>query len=99
MRLTIELGADFWNDSCDLRELREAVDAGAVGATSNPVIVSQVVRGDRERWQPVLDDLIAADPAGSEDGIAWALVATVAREAAAVLSPVHARTGGRKGFI
>ena len=70
IRRTIELGADFWNDSCDLRELGEAVEAGAVGATSNPVIVSQVVRGDPEHWEPVLDSLIAADPTADETDIA-----------------------------
>lgn len=99
MRRTIELGADFWNDSCDLRELREAVDLGAVGATSNPVIVSQVVRGDPEHWQLVLDRLIASEPTASEDLVAWSLVETVAREAASVLAPVHGATQGRKGYL
>lgn len=99
IRRTIELGADFWNDSCDLRELGEAVEAGAVGATSNPVIVSQVVRGDPEHWEPVLDSLIAADPTADETDIAWALVEAVAREAASLLAPVHARTDGRKGYL
>ena len=27
-----------WNDSCDLKELADALEHGAVGATSNPVI-------------------------------------------------------------
>jgi transaldolase len=99
IRRTIELGADFWNDSCDLAELREAVDVGAVGATSNPVIVSQVVRSDPGHWQPVLDRLIAAEPTASEDLIAWSLVEMVAREAASLLAPVHQATEGRKGFL
>jgi transaldolase len=99
IRRTVELGADFWNDSCDLRELRDAVESGAVGATSNPVIVSQAVRGDRDRWQPVLDGLLTSDPTGSEDAVAWAFVGAVAREAAALLAPVHVGTGGRKGFL
>ena len=39
------LGARWWNDSCDPRELADAVAHGAVGATSNPVIVGNVVKG------------------------------------------------------
>ena len=29
MQQTVALGADFWNDSCDLRELGHAVKASA----------------------------------------------------------------------
>jgi len=93
------LGADWWNDSCDLRELRDAVAKGAVGATSNPVIVSTVVSEDREHWIPVLDREIADHPEDTEDEIAWRLIAQVGREAAAILQPVFERTGGAKGFL
>ena len=34
---TIDFGTDFWNDSCHVQELSDAVAEGAVGATSNPV--------------------------------------------------------------
>jgi transaldolase len=99
MRLTTEKGADFWNDSCSLQELQEAVDNGAVGATSNPVIVSTVVKQEQKTWQPVLDELIARHHEASEDEIAWKLIEAIGRRAAAILEPVHARTAGRKGFL
>lgn len=35
---------EFWNDSCAVDELRHAIENGAVGATSNPVIVGEVVK-------------------------------------------------------
>ena len=56
MRLTALLGTDFWNDSCDPNELAEAVSEGAVGATSNPVIVHQVVQQGGSWWTGVLDE-------------------------------------------
>jgi transaldolase len=99
MRLTTERGADFWNDSCALNELGEAVRNGAVGATSNPVIVSTAVKADPATWTPVLDDLVLAMPEGSEDEIAWKLIETIGRRAAALLEPVYRETGGRKGFL
>ena len=52
MRLTILRGAEFWNDSCSLAELKDAVDHGATGATSNPVIVAAVVKADPEDLEP-----------------------------------------------
>ena len=40
---------DYWNDSCAIAELEYAVERGATGATSNPVIVGEVTRA----WQRV----------------------------------------------
>lgn len=34
---------DLWNDSCSIAELKYAIEHGAVGATSNPVIVGEVL--------------------------------------------------------
>ena len=99
MQATLALGASFWNDSCDLRELRHAVDAGARGATSNPVIVAEAVSADPATWLPVVDTLLRDHPTAREDEIAWRLVGAMGREAAAILAPVHARTGGEHGWL
>ena len=96
---TQDLGVDFWNDSCDLKELCQAVAQGAVGATSNPVIVGAALENDRETWLPVLEALIRKNPADSEDELAWKLIAEVAVRAAGLLAPVHKRSGGKKGFL
>jgi transaldolase len=99
MRLTTLLGTDFWNDSCDPQELAEAVAEGAVGATSNPVIVHQAVLSGGHRWLDVLDDLIARNGRSTEDEIAWELITILGREAAEILRPVYDATQGRKGFL
>ncbi len=44
MQLTSETGTDFWNDSCSAKKLSEAIENGAVGATSNPAIVANVIK-------------------------------------------------------
>jgi transaldolase len=99
MQRTAQLGADFWNDSCDLRELGEAVANGAVGATSNPVIVQQAVNGARDVWLPVLDRLAREDPHATEDDLAWRLIERMGERAAELLHPVYERTGRRKGYL
>ena len=99
MRRTVELGADFWNDSCTVPELAEAVEKGATGATSNPVIAFAAIKADPQAWVAVLDGLIAARPEATEEEVAWPLIEEVGRRAAAVLAPVHERTRGRKGFL
>ena len=35
---------DYWNDSCSVEELTYAIEHGAVGATSNPTIVGEVLK-------------------------------------------------------
>jgi len=99
MQRTIELGADFWNDSCAVPELADAVENGATGATSNPVIAFTAIKADPKTWVPVLDGLIGDHPEGTEEEVAWPLLEEVGRRAAAVLAPVHERTRGRKGFL
>ncbi|HET8647371.1 MAG TPA: transaldolase family protein, partial [Vicinamibacteria bacterium] len=99
MRQTAALGADYWNDSCALGELAEAVANGAVGATSNPVIAFTAVKSDPATWMPVLDALIGERADATEDELAWALIEAVGRRAAALLQPVHAETRGAKGFL
>jgi transaldolase len=99
MMQTAALGADFWNDSCAASELAEAVQNGAVGATSNPVIVYTAVKSDTATWFPVLDTLVAERSEADEDEIAWALIEALGRKAAALLEPVHRATSGAKGFL
>ena len=99
MRLTVERGAEFWNDSCAQKELSEAVRNGASGATSNPVIVFTAVKSEPATWLPEVDRLVAEMPEADEEEIAWALIAEVGRRAAALLEPVYRETRGRKGFL
>lgn len=99
MQQTIALGADFWNDSCDLRELGHGVQEGAVGATSNPVIVATAIKSDQATWVPVLDALISDFPHDIEEDVAWKLIEAVGRRATALLQPVWEKTRGRKGYL
>ena len=39
---------DYWNDSCAIAELAYAVERGATGATSNPVIVGEVMKKEQD---------------------------------------------------
>jgi transaldolase len=93
------LGADWWNDSGVPDELAEAVALGAVGGTSNPVIVSQAVKARPDLCHPIIDRLAKNSPADTEDDLAWKLIHTLAIDAASRLRPVYDRTRGAKGFL
>ncbi len=97
---TAQLGpTDYWNDSCAVEELAYAIERGAVGATSNPSIVLEVLGKEKAHWVPRVRELAAANPAWTEVDLTWALVEEMAVRGAATLAPIHAREHGRKGWL
>jgi transaldolase len=65
---------DYWNDSCAVAELEYAVERGATGATSNPVIVGEVMKKEKDHWVPRVREIAAEHPTWSEVEITWALI-------------------------
>ncbi len=90
---------DYWNDSCAVAELEYAIEHGAVGATTNPTIVLQVLRQEMPRWHKRITAMVAGNPSWDEARLTWRLVEEMAREGAALLQPVFEREGGRKGRL
>ena len=46
---------DYWNDSCSVAELTYAIERGAVGATTNPTIVGEVLEKEMALWREWLE--------------------------------------------
>jgi transaldolase len=90
---------DYWNDSCAIDELTYGIEHGAVGATTNPVIVVDVLKKAYGDWRERIQDLIRERPTGTEDDVAWALIDEMATKAAALLMPTFERTSGQKGRL
>ena len=90
---------DIWNDSCAEQEMGYAMENGAVGATTNPVIVHSVVKSESGIWIPEIRKLIKETPSATEDELAWILMEKVLKERAAVLLPVYEASKGKKGKI
>ena len=90
---------DYWNDSCTERELSYALEHGAVGATSNPVIVLAALKEELPQWEPTIRRVIAHDPLATEDEIAWNIIETVASTRAKFLNEVFLQHHGTKGRL
>ena len=69
--MTLTSPTEFWNDSCSKEELNYAIDNGATGGTSNPLIVTEVLNKEMDSWRPRIVSLIEENPAATEDMIAW----------------------------
>ena len=97
--MTRSTPTDYWNDSCAVEELAYAVERGATGATSNPVIVGEVMKKEKARWVPRVREIAAERPTWSEVEITWALIEEMGVSGAAILAPVFDREDGRKGRL
>ena len=75
------------------------MEHGAVGATSNPVIVGTAVKSDPDRWLPEVDALIARNPTDTEIEIAWKLIAQIGEIAARDIEAGTRADGGRGGLL
>lgn len=90
---------DFWNDSCSIPELAYAMEYGAVGATTNPVIVGDVLKKEMGAYEGRIRELISEMGDATEDDIAWKLNEEMAVAGAKLLEPIYDKSKGQKGRI
>lgn len=89
----------FWNDSCAVSELKPAVENGATGATTNPVIVFGVLKKEMDLWRGRIDEMIREMPTATEDDIVWKLNEEMAVKGAEFFETVFKESNGRKGRL
>ena len=90
---------DIWNDSCAVDELEYAISYGAVGATANPTIVTDVWQADPKRWRGRVQALAAERADATDVDLAWAIVEEMSLRAAPLLLPAFEASGGRQGRL
>lgn len=91
----ITAGTKLWLDSIDPDLVAKNRALGATGATSNPIIVADLLKTGR------FDNLIArflAQGMGDHD-LAWAVTDQLVRDAQSVFHPVWLKTAGNDGYV
>src|SRR5450759_92064 len=86
-QMAMTTATDFWNDSCSIEELTYAIENGAVGATTNPTIVGDVLKKELPLWRPRMAAIVAENPTWTEDDVTWKLNEEMAVQAAELLRP------------
>lgn len=94
LKTMIEAGTKIWLDSVEPAQLQKNFDWGITGATSNPVIISDIIK--RGHFDRQIDDLIAKGLSTEE--IAWSLDDGLVRHAQELFEPVWRQTGGDDGY-
>lgn len=88
-------GTNLYLDSIDPALVKLNLEWGAVGATSNPIIIAGLI--ETGRFDEPLAKLIAS---GSDDAdIAWELTDQLVRDAQTAFLPTWNRTNGNAGWV
>src|SRR5438270_9732858 len=91
----VACGTKLWLDSVDPDEIAKNRAFGATGATSNPIIISDLIKTGRFD-----SDIKASLAQGLDDeSIAWAMTDKLVKAAQAVFEPVWNETQGDDGWV
>jgi transaldolase len=96
LKSLVNSGTKLWLDSVDPDLIVENVKFGASGATSNPIIISDLVKSGR--YDSELAEFMRAAQ-GSTQAAAWALTDRVVGSAQKSFLPVWELTGGDDGYV
>lgn len=91
----VAAGTKLWLDSVDPDEIARNRALGATGATSNPIIISDLLATGR--FDADIRTLIQA--AHDDDAIAWAMTDKLVKQAMDVFLPVWEETKGDDGWV
>src|SRR5256714_9945456 len=95
LKSLISTGTKVWLDSIDPDLVKKNFAAGATGATSNPIIVSDLIKTGR------FDSLIETEIEKGSDvsDIAWAVTDHLVKDAQSAFFPVWQRENGNNGYV
>ncbi|MDR0357140.1 MAG: transaldolase, partial [Clostridiales Family XIII bacterium] len=86
--MTRKFETQYWNDSCSIKELTYAIERGATGATTNPVIVKTVLDSELDLYKDFIQATIKENPSATEDEISWIVIKKMAADGAELLLPL-----------
>jgi len=95
LKSIIDAGTKLWLDSIDPELTVTNRQAGATGATSNPIIVGDLIKTGRfdDQIQQMINDGL------DDSSIAWAMTDRLVRQAQEVFHPVWVETAGNDGYV
>lgn len=95
LKSLIDTGTKLWLDSIDPELVRSNREMGVTGATSNPIIVSNLIKTGRFD-----DQILALMNTGADDhAVAWQLTDHMVKDAQSVFADVWHATSGNDGYV
>lgn len=95
IRSLINTGTKLYLDSVEPSEVDQNLAWGAVGATSNPAIISGIVKAGGLDAQ--IESLLSAGH--DDEAVAWALTDSLVTDAEKKFKAIHEQTAGNAGWV
>ncbi|MFG0248389.1 MAG: transaldolase family protein [Phycisphaeraceae bacterium JB051] len=95
MQSIIDAGTTLWLDSIDPDLVETCADQGITGATSNPLIVADLIKSGR--FDDLLNAFMKQDM--SDEEVAWATTNQLVTDAQEVFEPVWQASAGNDGYV
>jgi transaldolase len=93
--LASETATTWWNDSGDPDELTFALEHGATGVTTNPLLTNTALRAQPDFWRPLVGDVKGLTPGERAEKLIQVVVTETARR----FEPIYRATDGREGYV
>src|ERR1700733_4859770 len=95
LKSLIATGTKLWLDSIEPDLVKKNRALGATGATSNPIIISDILKSGSQ------DDAMTAmmDQGNDDQALAWAMTDKLVSQAQEVFRPVWEQTHGNDGYV
>lgn len=95
LRSIVNAGTKLWLDSVDPELIDKNRQLGATGATSNPIIIADLIATGR--FDDVLEGMF--DKGHDDEALAWQMTDYFVRTAQEVFLPVWRQTQGNDGYV
>ncbi len=95
LRSLIASGTKLWLDSIDPALVQKNRGLGATGATSNPIIISDLIKTGR--FDEEMNEFF--DEGGDDNEVAWLMTDHLVHDAQEVFFPVWQQTKGNDGYV
>ena len=86
----------WWHDSADPDEIAIGIANGAVGITTNPLLIKHALYNKKRPWASMLST-VPKDIAGDEK--AEEIIKRISISIAGMFEPIYKRTDGKQGYV
>lgn len=85
----------WWTDTADYATLDEAIENGATGVTTNPILIKKSLYANPAFWRPYLDSAVGLQGDAKAEEILRCITVEIAKK----FQPIYEQTNGIQGFV
>ena len=85
----------WWTDSAEYHTMDEAIENGATGVTTNPILIKKSLYAHPEFWRPYLDSAVGLTGDGKIEEILRCITVEIAKK----FQPIYEATEGVQGYV